>query len=134
VIETDPVFEVSDRVLDISVTTVVSLQLEHLALAIGDKGVVGVLAEQGELAAWRRPHPADDESAGRALYPGRPVGGLCDIRAIQEVQDRHPVGLADVSDRLDYGAFVELGGDAEAHVRLPTCRYDVSVVEAGVGT
>jgi hypothetical protein len=65
VIERRAVLELPDRVLDLGVAAVVSLELEHLAVAIGDEGVVVVQDEGRELRARRRSYPADDEPDGR---------------------------------------------------------------------
>jgi hypothetical protein len=51
VVQTDAVLEIRDRVLDLGVAAVIGLEAEHLAIAVGDEGVVVVEDEQGELAA-----------------------------------------------------------------------------------
>lgn len=42
-------FEIANDVLDLGVGSVVSLEVEHVAVAVGDKGVVAELGEQREL-------------------------------------------------------------------------------------
>jgi hypothetical protein len=51
VVQADPVLEVADRVLDLGVATMVGLELEGLAVAVGDERVIVVQGEQRELAA-----------------------------------------------------------------------------------
>src|SRR4029453_11176053 len=56
VVEANAVLEVSDHVFDLGVATVVGLQPQGVSLAVGDKAVVVVVAEQRELRAGGGPH------------------------------------------------------------------------------
>ena len=49
VIEPDAVLEVTDRVLDLGVATMVGLEFERLTSAVGDERVVAIAREEREL-------------------------------------------------------------------------------------
>src|SRR4029453_11117773 len=67
VVEADAVLEVADHVFDLGVATMVGLQHQHGAVAVGDKAVVVVVAEQRELGAGGGPHAAHDQAHDPSL-------------------------------------------------------------------
>ena len=83
VVQTDTVLEVADGVLDLGVTAVIGLELEHCALAVGDEAVVVAGRKERELGAGRRPGAPDDEPAGDGilLVGEGGVGRLGHVRA-----------------------------------------------------
>ena len=60
-VEPDAVLQVADGVLDLGVAAMVGLEVQRVAVAIGDEGVIAVGSEEGKLGAGRGPDPADDE-------------------------------------------------------------------------
>lgn len=76
----------TDRVLDLGVATVVGLEAEGVARAVGDERVVVVEDESRELGARRRSHPADDEPdrPGVLLVGERDKGRLGHVGAALE--------------------------------------------------
>ena len=115
VVQAHAVFEVADDVLDLGVTPVVGFELERGAGMVGDEGVVGELGEQGQLAARRRPYPANDEPTRPALGAEGLIGGLDHVGTVEEVGNRCPSGLVDGLDQLSQ-AFGELDRDRIARV------------------
>ena len=120
VVQPHAVLEVSNGVLDLGVTAMISLQFEHLPVPVGDEAVIAVGGEEGQLGTGRRLHPPDDEphrrGAGLTLEGG--VGGLGNIGgAVHPVWDGRPVRLGYGLDQVPQ-AFVLADGDGEAHVQL----------------
>ena len=60
-VETHPVLEVADGVLNLGVAAMVGLEIQGVAISIGDEGVIAVGGKQGQLRAGRGFHPSDDE-------------------------------------------------------------------------
>ena len=56
-VETHAVLQVPDGVLDLGVAAVVGLQIQGVAVAVGDEGVIAVAGEQRQLGAGRGLHP-----------------------------------------------------------------------------
>ena len=102
-VETDAVLEVADGVLDLGVAAVVCLEIQGVAIPVGDEGVIAVGGEEGQLRAGRGLHPPDDEphrcGAGLTLEGG--------VEPVSEVEAHNvnrsswsPSALILVSDRL----------------------------------
>ncbi len=75
----------------VSVGAVVGLKLEHLAVAIGDEGVIVVQGQERELGARGRPHPPDDQpdGLGARSVGERRVDGFGQVGpAVEPVRDR----------------------------------------------
>ena len=62
VLEPDPLLEVPEGVLDLVMAAMVGLELEGLAVPVGEEGVVVVEREAGRLGTRRRPDAAHDEA------------------------------------------------------------------------
>ncbi|MDP9405712.1 MAG: hypothetical protein M3O86_03800, partial [Actinomycetota bacterium] len=115
-----PVFEVADDQLDAGVGTVVGLGRGHVAVAVGDQGVMVDHDVQRQLRAGGGTHPPHDQAhvdgvAVAALE--RRVGHLGDVgAAVEPVRDRRPRVLG---DRVDRGAdgVVHAHRDRKARVR-----------------
>ena len=54
VVQSDTVLEVAYRILDLGVAAMISLQFEHLPIAVGDEAVIAV----GQLGTGRGLHPS----------------------------------------------------------------------------
>ena len=61
VVEPHVVLEVADGVFDLSVAAMVGLEIQRVAVMVGDEGVVAVVGDEGQLGAGRGFHPAYDE-------------------------------------------------------------------------
>ena len=68
-VEPHAVLQVADGVLDLGVAAMVGLQIQRVALTVGDEGVIAVVGKQGKLGAGRGLDPAYDE-------PHRTASGL----------------------------------------------------------
>ena len=66
-VEPYAVLQVSDGVFDLGVAAVVGLEIQGVAVAVGDEGVIAVVGEQGQLGAGRGPDPSDDEPHRRGI-------------------------------------------------------------------
>src|SRR6266545_1858233 len=133
VVEADAVLEVTDHVLDLRVAAVVGLQRKGVPVAVGDKAVVVVVAEQRQLGSRGGPHAAHDQPHHPPLAAERPVAGLRDVGAVvQPVGDRRPRALGDLADDLVDG-LAELDRDRAGHPLLVAGVDDLVGVEAGVG-
>ena len=69
------VLQVSDGILDLGVAAMVGLQFEGLPLPVGDKAVIAVGGEEGQLGTGRQLHPPDDEPYRRGVGLA-PEGGV----------------------------------------------------------
>ena len=71
------VLQVSDRILDLGVAAMISLQLEGLPVPVGAEAVIAVGGEEGQLGPGRGLHSPDDEPRrrGAGLSSGREVSG-----------------------------------------------------------
>ena len=136
VIESHPVLEIPDRVLDLGMAPMVGFEFESLAITVGDEGVVVVDGKEGELGPRYRGHPADDEPEALRIFLVRERG----VRrlghvgtAVDPVRDRGPVGLG---DGLDEPTHIRLlaDRDGETDAKLPAGRDDVVDIEATVGS
>ena len=67
VVQSDTVLEVAYRILDLGVAAMISLQFEHLPIAVGDEAVIAVGGEEGQLGTGRGLHPPDDEPYRRGV-------------------------------------------------------------------
>ena len=134
-VQSHAVLEVADGVFDLCVAAMVGLQLEGVALAVRDEGVIAVVGEESQLGTGSGPDPADDEphrlGVGLALE-GR-VSGLGHVGGCV-----HPVAYGRPF-RLGYGlyeiaqALVLAHGDGEADIVVAADGDDVVCVEAAVG-
>ena len=94
VVQPDAVLEVAYRILDLGVAAMISLQFEHLPVAVGDEGVIAVSGEEGELGTGRRLHPPDNE-------PHRGGVGLGlerDVELVSEVFSRTNIVIKTASN------------------------------------
>ena len=66
-VEPDAVLEVSDGILDLGVAAMVGLQSEGIPVPVGDKAVIAVVDEEGQLGTGRGLHPPDDEPHRRGV-------------------------------------------------------------------
>ena len=110
----------------------ISLQFQHLPIAVGDEAVIAVGGEEGQLGTGRGLHPPDDEphrrGVGLTLEGGVSrlgyIGG-----AVHPVGNGSPVlfwyGLDDIVQ-----AFVLAEGDGEADIHLAADGYHAMSVEA----
>ena len=134
-VETHAVLEVADGILDLGVAAMVGLEIQGVAIPVGDEGVIAVGGQQGQLRAGRGLHPPDDEphrcGAGLALEGGvaglRHVGG-----AVHPVGDRRPVRLRYGLDEVPQAGVLP-NGDGETDIQLAADRDDGVGVEAAVG-
>ena len=135
VVQPHAVLEVSNGVLDLGVTAMISLQLQRLPVPVGDEAVIAVGGEEGELGTGRRLHPPDNEPHRRGVRLGleRGVSRLGNIGgAVHPVGNGSPVLLRYRLDQVPQ-AFVLADGDGEAHVQLAADGYHAMGVEAAVG-
>ena len=135
VVQSDTVLEVAYRVLDLGVAAMISLQFEHLPIAVGDEAVIAVGGEEGQLGTGRRLHPPDDEPYRRGVRLGleRGVSRLGDIGgAVHPVGNGSPVLFWYRLDQVPQaGALADGDGEAGIH---PAADGDESVgIEAAVG-
>ena len=68
-VEPHAVLEVSDGVLDLGVAAMVGLQIQGVAVPVGDEGVVAAGGKQRQLGAGGGFHPADDEAHRHGVGP-----------------------------------------------------------------
>ena len=116
-------------------SAMVGLEIQGVAIPVGDEGVIAVGGQQGQLRAGRGPHPPDDEphrcGAGLTLEGGvaglRHVGG-----AVHPVGDRRPVRLGYGLDEVPQAGVLP-NGDGETDIQLAADRDDGVGVEAAVG-
>ena len=88
-VEPDAVLEVANGVLDLGVAAMVGLEVQRVALAVGDEGVVALRSKQRQLGAGRGLDPPYDEPHRRGV--GLALEG--DIRGLGHVGGAvHPVG------------------------------------------
>jgi len=129
-IETHPVLEVADGVLNLGVATVVGLQFQCVAVPVGDEAVIAVGGEQSQLGTGCGFDPPDDEShrCGVGLAPEGSAGGFGRVGgALHPIGNERPV-------RLGYGfdeiapALMLADGDGEADP-LPATDGDHGVGE-----
>src|SRR5579875_1980571 len=121
-------FQVPYHELHLGVGAVVGVQLYRAALHVGNKGVVLVGLEEGELAARGRLYPAHDEAerlpaesvVGRLGYVGT---AFCPVR------DSRPGVLWDLVDGAPEG-LGHLGRDGEMHPSPLAGGHDLAVVKA----
>ena len=69
-VEPDAVLEVSDGVLDLGVAPMVGLQCQGCPVPVGDKAVIAVVDEEGQLGTGCGFHPPDDEPHRRGSSSG----------------------------------------------------------------
>ena len=73
-VETHAVLEVANGILDLGVAAMVCLEIQGVAIPVGDEGVIAVGGQQGQLRARRGLHPPDYEphrcGAGLTLEGG----------------------------------------------------------------
>ena len=93
-VQPDAVLEVAYRILDLGVAAMVSLQIEHLPVPVGDEAVIAIGGEEGQLGTGRGLHPPDDEPhrCGIGLTP---EGGA---ELVSEVQDHNDIRIIDASE------------------------------------
>ena len=60
-VETDAVLEVANGILDLSVAAMVGLEIQGVAVSIGDEGVIAVVGKQRQLGASLCPRPGRAE-------------------------------------------------------------------------
>ena len=135
VIEPDAVLQVADGVLDLGVAAMVGLEVQGIALPVGDESVIAVVGEERQLGAGRGLDPAYDEPYGCGV--GLALEGY--IRGLRHVGGAlHPIGDGRPV-RLGYGvdlaaqALVLADGDGGADLRLAADGDDGVGVEAAVG-
>ena len=58
-VQPDAVLEVAYRILDLGVAAMVSLQIEHLPVPVGDEAVIAIAGEEGQLGTRRGLHPPE---------------------------------------------------------------------------
>ena len=68
-VQTHAVLEVADGVFDLGVAAVVGLQVQSVALTVGDEGVIAVGGEQGQLGATLCPCPGRAEVTNWRVRP-----------------------------------------------------------------
>ena len=145
VVQSDTVLEVAYRILDLGVTAMISLQFQHLPIAVGDEAVIAVGGEEGQLGTGRGLHPPDDEPhrRGVGLTLEGDIGGLGHIGgAVHPVGNRRPGIFRYGLDDIVQVAFVLAEGDGEADrfsvslSQIPSCGRRIPrfmSVEAAVG-
>ena len=107
------------RVLDLGVAAVVSLQFQGIPIAVGDKAVIAVAGEEGQLGTGRGLHPTDDEPHRRGV--GLTLeGGVASLRhvggAVQPVGYGRPVRLGyGLDDIAQAGVLADGAGVADIH-------------------
>ena len=69
-VQPDAVLEVSDRILDLGVAAMVSLQFQHLSVPVGAEAVIAVGGEESRLGTGRGLHPPDDAPYRRGVRLG----------------------------------------------------------------
>ena len=95
-LQSHTVLEVSDGVLDLCVSAMVSFKFQGVALSVGDEGVVAVVGEQRQLGAGRGLDPSDYQTHRHGVRAAlewviRRLGHVC--RSIHPVGYGCPVGL-----------------------------------------
>ena len=68
-VEPHAVLEVANGILDLGVAAMVGLQLQGVALAVGDEGVIAVVGEEGQLGATLCPCPGRAEVTNWRVSP-----------------------------------------------------------------
>ena len=66
-VQTDAVLEVPEGILDLGVAAMVGLEIQGVAVPVGDEAVIAVGGEEGQLGTGRGLHPADDEQHRRGV-------------------------------------------------------------------
>ena len=134
-VEPHAVLQVADGVLDLGVAAMVGLQIQRVALAVGDEGVIAVVGKQSKLGAGRGLDPAYDEPhrhgvglilKGRVFRLGH-VGG-----AFYPVWNGRPLRLGNGLDDVPH-ALVLTDGDGEAGTLIAAGGHNGVGVEAAVG-
>ena len=88
-VQSHAVLEVSDGVLDLGVAAMVGLEIQGVALTVGDAAVIAVAGKEGQLGTGRGLHPPDDEAHRRGV--GLILeGGVASLRHVGGAV--HPVG------------------------------------------
>ena len=84
----DAVLEVANRIFDLGVAAMISLQFEGLPLPAGDEAMTAVGGEEGQLGTGRWLHPPDDEpyrcGVGLTLEGG--AEGVSEVRVSYDIR------------------------------------------------
>ena len=134
-VEPHAVLEVADGVLDLGVAAMVGLQVQRVAVTVGDEGVVAVIGKQRQLGAGRGLDPAYDEphGCGVGLALEGDIRGLGHVGgAVHPVWNERPLCLRNGLDEVAH-ALVLSHGDGEADALLSAGGDDGVGVEAAVG-
>ena len=75
-IESDAVLQVSDGILDLGVAAVVGLEIQGVALPVGDAAVIAAAGHEGQLGTGRGLHPPADGDAETMSRTGAASGSL----------------------------------------------------------
>ena len=134
-VQSHTVLQVADGVLDLGVSAVIGLQLEGIALSVGDETVIAVAGKQRQLRTGRGSDPSDDQShrCSVGLTPKGSIGCLSNVGCAF-----HPVGYGRPVC-LWYRLYeiaqtpVLADGDGEADIVAAADGDDVVGVEAAVG-
>ena len=134
-VEAHAILEVADGVLHLGVAAMVGLQVQGVALPVGDESVIAVGGEEGQLGAGRGLHPPHDEAHRRGIgltaewdvFSLGHVGG-----SLHPIGNGRPVGLGYRLNDVPH-ALVLADGDGEADTLIAADGHNGMGVEAAVG-
>ena len=134
-VEPHAVLQVADGILDLGVAAMVSLEIQGVAVPVGDAAVIAVAGKQGKLGAGRGLDPPDDEPnrCGAGLATERDIRGFGHVGgALHPVRNGRPFRLGyGLDDVAQLGVLAD--GDGEADIQLSADGDHGVGVEPAVG-